>query len=93
MPYLRISRAQFDPAKADEVARLMPDLASANRQLPGLQHFHGGLDRDNGRAVAVGLFDSAAHAGYERATLGDIIPRLHAAGMRIEAPEIYEVTP
>ena len=93
MPYLRVSRAQFDRATHDALAQLMPDLADAIQRVPGCQHYHGGLDRANGRAITMAVFDTAEHARYSRDLLGDIIPRLQEAGMRIEAPEVYEVMP
>jgi hypothetical protein len=38
--FLRRTRAQFDPAKADEVAALARELKALLGRLPGIQHAH-----------------------------------------------------
>ncbi len=92
MPYMRVTRAQFDPAVADELERLIPDFVAALRQLPGYQHHQGGFDRESGRAITVLTFDTREHAALPPEALGPVNERLQALGMRIESREIYEVT-
>jgi hypothetical protein len=91
MPYIRVTRAQFDPAAAEQIAGHTADLRRAIEGLPGLQHQHLGLDLQGGKGVAVSTFDTREHAQFEREMLGEIVARLQAAGMRMEAPEVYEV--
>ncbi len=88
--FLRCTRAQFDPAKADEVAAVGDDLKAALGKLPGIQHSHAALDRAAGRSITITLFDTREHAQFGREALGDIIARFQTAGVKMEAAEIYE---
>jgi len=88
--FLRCTRSQFDPAKADEVAALGSELKAMFGKLPGIQHSHTALDRATGKAITITLFDTREHAQFGREALGDIISRFHAAGVKIEAAEYYE---
>lgn len=88
--FLRCTRSQFDPAKADEVAALGSELKVIFGKLPGIQHSHTALDRATGKAITITLFDTREHAQFGREALGDIISRFHAAGVKIEAAEYYE---
>ncbi|MDQ2783727.1 MAG: hypothetical protein M3Y58_01855 [Chloroflexota bacterium] len=88
--FLRCTRSTFDPAKADEVVALGGDLKAIYGKLPGIQHSHSALDRAAGKAITILLFDTREHAQFGREALGDIVARLQAAGVKIEAPEIYE---
>lgn len=92
MPFMRVTRSRFDPAKAEELARLGPDLTAAIRRLPGLQHLHGGIDREGGRGITVAIFDTREHAGYSPETLGPILVNMQSLGLQIESREVYEVT-
>ena len=56
--YLRLTHGRFDPAKYDEVMRLVPDLVAAIRQLPGCQGVQVGIDRDAGRTISVSTLDT-----------------------------------
>ena len=91
MPYIRVSRAQFDPAVADQVSSVLADLQRAFQGLPGFQHHHLGLDLQGGKGVAISIFDTREHAQFTREALGEVISRAQAVGMRMEAPEVYEV--
>jgi len=92
MPYIRVSRAQFDPAVGDQISGVVTDLRSALQKLPGLQHHLLGLDLQGGKGVAISIFDTREHAQFTREALGEVISRVQAVGMRMEAPEVYEVT-
>jgi hypothetical protein len=89
--YLRLTRARFDPARADQVVPLASEVRAAMRRLPGLQHNHQGIDRTAGTVAAVSVWDSQEHAGFARETLGEPIGRLRALGVQFEEPEIYEI--
>jgi hypothetical protein len=89
--YLRLTRARFDPALADQVVPLASAVRAAMRRLPGLQHNHRGIDRAAGTVAAVSVWDNAAHANFSREALGDPISGLRALGVQFEPPEIYEI--
>jgi hypothetical protein len=89
--YLRLTRARFDPALADQVVPLTSEVRAAMRRLPGLQHNHQGIDRSAGTVAAVSVWDSAEHARFAREALGEAIGRLRALGVQFEDPEVYEI--
>ncbi len=91
MPYMRVTRAQFDPAVADELARLIPDFNAAVREFPGYQHHQGGFDRESGMTIAIITFDTQEHAAAP-VEGSPVNARLQALGMRLESREVYEVT-
>ena len=89
--YLRLTRARFDPALADQVVPLASAVRAAMRRLPGPQHNHQSIDRAAGTVAAVSVWDSEEHAGFAREALGDPISGLRALGVQFEPPEIYEI--
>ena len=89
--YLRLTRARFDPARADQVVPIASEVRAAMRRLPGLQNNNQGIDRAAGTVAAVSVWDSAEHAGFAREALGEPIGRLRALGVQFEEPEIYEI--
>ena len=91
--YLRVTRGRWDPAKHDELARLVPEALAAIRQLPGCQDARNGVERSTGRTVTVSTFDTLEHAQFPRESLGEPLARLQAAGWLGETPEIYEAMP
>ncbi len=88
---MRVTRAQFDPAVADELTRLIPDWVATVRQLPGYQHHQGGVDRENGRTATVITFDTQDQAAFPPEALGSVGARIQALGVQIESREVYEV--
>ena len=91
--YIRVTRGWLEPAKYDEMARIVPDLTAAIRRLRGCQGFHPGGDRAAGRIVAVSIWDTAEHARWAREALGEVQRRVEATGVRLDPPEIYEGFP
>ncbi len=91
MPFMRITRSRFDPANADEVESIRPELVAALQRLPGLQHFHGGIDRESERGVVVAIFDTREHAELPPEALGPVLARLQSAGVQPESREVYEI--
>ena len=89
--YLRLTRARFDPARAEQIIPIAGEVRTAMRRLPGLQHNHQGIDRAAGTVAAVSVWDSEAHANFSREALGDPISGLRALGVQFEPPEIYEI--
>jgi len=89
--YVRLTRASFDPERYEEVARLFEEAMAAFREQPGFQHYYAAADRDAGTMIAVSMWYREEHSRLDRALLGDVIPHLRAAGVRLEDPEIYEV--
>ena len=88
--FMRCTRAQFDPAKTDEVVALGGELKASLGKLPGIHHAHVAFDRAMGKAITITLFDTRENAQFARESVGDIIARLQAAGVKIEAAEMYE---
>jgi hypothetical protein len=91
--YLRVSHGRWDPAKHDELTRLVPEVRAAIQRLPGCQDVRSGVERSTGRTVSVSSFDTLEHAQFSRDSLGEPLARLQAAGWQGEAPEIYETLP
>ena len=89
--YLRLTRARFDLALADQVVPIASEVRAAMRRLPGLQHNHQGIDRGAGTIAAVSVWDTEEHARFAREALGDPISRLQALGVQFEPPEIFEI--
>jgi hypothetical protein len=88
---MRITRAQFDPAAADELTRLMPDWAAAVRRLPGYRRHQGGVERENGRIAIVITFDTRGQADFPPEALGPAGARIRALGIRTESREVYKL--
>jgi hypothetical protein len=90
MMYLRVTRGRWDPAKHDELVRLLPEALAAIRQLPGCRDARNGVERSTGRTVVVSTFDTLEQAQLARERLGETLQRLQAAGWQREDSEIYE---
>jgi hypothetical protein len=88
--YLRLTRPHFAPDRDQEVVDLTPAIAATQR-LPGFRGRPRGLDPAGGTLVAVRLWDSAAHAGFEREALGPAPARAPALGVELEPAEVYAV--
>jgi quinol monooxygenase YgiN len=89
--YIRVARGRFDPARYDEMMAVADDLIAALRRLPGFRGYQGGVDRAAGTVVAVSHWDTREHAQFDRAALGDVIPRMQVGGLQQEPAEVYEV--
>ncbi|MGN6360870.1 MAG: hypothetical protein ACTHMJ_06960 [Thermomicrobiales bacterium] len=93
MPYMRVTRSTFDPAtSADDLTGLGQALTAAFQQLPGIQHIHGGIDREGGRGITVLIFDTQEHAQFAPEALGAANARVQSLGLQIASREVYEVT-
>ncbi len=90
MPFMRVTRSQFDPAQAEELERLSPDLLAAFERLPGRQHLHGGIDRESGRGITVAIFDTEEHARHSFEGFGEVSDRIQATGLQVESVEYFE---
>ena len=93
MTYRRITRAHYDPARYDEVRALASEIYVAVCDLPGFRGMYEGTDRLNGTTAVVTVWDTEHQAQFSRDALGDVIPRLHALGVQVDPPEIFEITP
>ena len=89
--HVRITRGRSDLARYDEIVALMREIGEAAKGLPGCSGYTGGVDRTTGEVVGISRWDSAEAAAFLRDRLGDLVPRLQALGVGLEAPEIYEV--
>lgn len=88
--YVRTTHGHTDPAKYDEVSRLVPDVRAAIQQLPGCQDVQVGIDRATGDTVSVSTFDTLEHAQFNRDSIAEPLSRLRAAGWQGDDPHIYE---
>ena len=89
--YLRLTRARFDPALADQVVPLASEVRAAMRRLPGLQHNHQGIDRTADTVAAVSVWVGEEHGYFWRAALGDPIEGGRGELGQRQPPEIYEI--
>lgn len=90
--YLRITRARYDPARADEVVALSGQVNADVKRLPGCQGIYLGTDRAAGKTAAVSVWDTKEHAQFSRDTaISEVVGRLLALGVQFEPPEILEI--
>ena len=89
--YVRISRIQFDPDKYDEVMEIVRDVPELMRRQPGFVGYFAAAERTAGTGLAVSTWETEEKAWVSRAVLGDIVPRMHALGVKLDAPEVYEI--
>jgi hypothetical protein len=91
--HVRITPASFDPAREQEVQRLVESaIIPAIKALPGFQSYEGGFDRTAGRLINITHWDTEEHASWSRDQLGDVISQVQALGVQLEPPQVYEVT-
>ncbi len=88
--HVRITRGQFDPARAEDVQNVTDDVAAALKALPGFVSYTGGLDRAAGTLVAISTWQDEEAAKFSREQLGDVLSRVLELA-QLEAPEFYEV--
>jgi quinol monooxygenase YgiN len=86
--YIRRTRGRVD--RYDELVAMGHDIAAAVTALPGCQQYYGGGNRGSGTTIAVSTWDTEEHATFSRDALASIMPRLQAAGVQLDPPEIYE---
>jgi len=91
--YLRIIRAHFDPAAAEQVAVAIQEVPAALSQRPGVKRIQQGIDATAGTGAMVSIWDTEEQANFTCVALGDPIDRLQALGVQFEEPEIYELMP
>lgn len=89
--YIRVTRARFSPPTYDEVSPFFEQLAEVLKNLPGFQSYYQGVDRSEGGLIAVSTWDDEENAAFDRAVLREVLTRMQAAGVQLEAPEVYEV--
>jgi hypothetical protein len=89
--YMRITRGHFDPVNLAAIEALGPDVNALLKALPGCRAVYQAADRTRGTTVAVTLWDSEKHANFTRDSLGPLVARMQAAGLRMDQPEVFEV--
>ena len=90
--YCRFTRGHFDPAKIDDLTRLLPGVNAAVAQLPGYHSSHLAIDRDTGQTVSMTVFDTLEQAQFSSATLGESYKSLKTVWQG-EPAEFYEMVP
>ena len=91
--YLRIIRAHFDPAAAEQVAVAIQEVPAALSQRPGVKRIGQGIDATVGTGAVVSIWDAEEQANFKCGALGEPIARLQALGVQFEQPQIYELMP
>ncbi len=89
--YLRVTHAQFNPSRYNDVMPVAREVNTAIQQLPGCQGFYQGINRNAGTVAAVSIWDTEEHARFSRDALGDTLTRLQDLGVQLEPPRIYEM--
>jgi quinol monooxygenase YgiN len=91
--YMRISRGTFDPGSISEeqLTALIEGVADAIKKQPGFAAYQGGVNREAGTLVAVSTWQDEDSANFPREALGAIFPKIMELGVRLEAPDMYEV--
>jgi hypothetical protein len=91
--FIRVTTGRFDPQREADLLRWGEEqFLPALRQLPGFQGYHGGIDREAGRLVAVSVWETReqAEALPERASA--TIGQLAGLGVQMEAHQTFEET-
>ena len=95
-PVVRISRGRFEPARYEEVARLLEDSAGALRpaieELRGLIYYHAAVDKETSTVVNVSIWEDVM-AAKQMETLGAMLaqrPILEKAGVQFDRIANYE---
>jgi hypothetical protein len=90
--FIRLTRAQLDPARYEATAPLRRELAEIVRGLPGCQRYQIAGNQKTGSFITVGTFDTEEHAHYPRELLTDILMRLQASGLeQLQPSEVFEI--
>jgi hypothetical protein len=90
--WMRVTRAQVDPAKLEEATKLAPEVDAAIKRLPGYQSYVSGGDRTTGQSISVTTWDTEEHARWPADALGDLVSKFRALNIEIDPPEVLEVT-
>ena len=91
--YLRIIRAHFDPAAAEQVAVAIQEVPAALSQRPGVKRIQQGMNATAGTGAVVSIWDAEERANFKCVALGEPIARLQALGVQFEQPQIFEMMP
>lgn len=90
--YIRVTPLTYDLAKEDKVIQLGDEqLIPLLRQLPGFVSYTTGVDRANGRGVAISVWDNMDHAAGLRTTIGSLVQQFEAIGVHFEPAQVYEM--
>jgi quinol monooxygenase YgiN len=91
--YMRISRGTFDPGSMSEeqFAVLIQEVADAIKTQPGFASYQGAVNWGAGTLVAVSTWQDEDSANFPREALGAVVSKIMDLGIRLEAPEIYDV--
>ena len=91
--YVRVTSFTYDPAREEDVYKLADEsLIPALKQMDGFVSYTTGGDDETGHGVAISVWDNMEHAAALRDALGSMIQQFEEAGVRLDAPQLYEVT-
>lgn len=90
--YMRISRGTFDPSMSEEqLTALTEGVADAVKSQPGFVSYQSGVNRQAGTLVAISTWQDENSANFPREALGAVMSQAMDLGVRLEAPEMYDV--
>jgi hypothetical protein len=87
--YVRVTRGRFDPARTDDIERLVAEqLIPALKGRAGFQGYQSGLNPEAGTLVAISNWETREQAQ----DIGAVRSPFEALGIRFEPAEVFEVT-
>ena len=91
--YMRISRGTFDPGSMSEeqLNDLTEGVANAIKTQPGFVSYQSWVNRQAGTLVAISTWQDEDSANFPREALGAVISQAMDLGVRLDAPETYDV--
>jgi hypothetical protein len=91
--HMRISRGTFDAGMSEvQLTALTEGVSDAIKTQPGFVSYQGGVNRQAGTLVVVSTWQDENSANFPREVLGAVISEAMDLGVRLEAPEAYDVT-
>lgn len=91
--YIRVTTVTYDPAREEEVLKLIDDsLIPRFQEISGFQSYSGGTNGETGRGVAISVWDSMDHAAELREVLGGLIQDFERVGVGFEPAQLFELT-
>ncbi len=91
--FARVQTVHQPPEKLDELTKIAREQLPAAHELPGFRDFYYLVDRDNGKALVISLWETEEDLRQVEANAAPIRERIEAeAGLKSPPSEIFEVT-
>ena len=90
--YVRVTTVTFDPARKAQVLQLIDDsMIPAIKQMPGFVSYTGATNDEEGKGVAISVWNDLEHAAALRDALGGLIQEFEARGVGFEPAQLFEI--